>query len=219
MEKNPRPTQSIEGKGFSLSLSKPVVMGIINLTPDSFYDAGKYFSPEKAILRAKEMEKEGADIIDVGAESTKPGAAPVSREEEIERLVPVISELSQKLKIPVSCDTYKGEVAEKAIEAGAGIINDIYALRYDETMVRVVKNAGCPVILMHMKGTPETMQKNPSYDNVIKEIYDFLKERISFAESSGIKENKIIIDPGIGFGKKVEDNIEILKKSATFRRS
>ncbi|MCL5408972.1 MAG: dihydropteroate synthase [Candidatus Omnitrophica bacterium] len=209
----------ITSKTVVIHLDKPILMGILNITRDSFYDGGRYFDFDKAYNRAIEIESEGADILDVGAESTRPGSLPLSEREEIDRLIPLVSELKKTISIPISCDTYKSKVAEKAIESGAGIINDIYALRYDNRMVDVIKNAGCPVVLMHMKGTPETMQKNPSYENVIKEIKVFFKERIDFAEKSGINPGCIIIDPGIGFGKRLQDNLMILKRLKEFTSS
>lgn len=207
---------SIISKTVIIYLDKPVIMGILNITKDSFCDGDRYFDFDKAFIRAIEIESEGADILDIGAESTRPGSLPLSEKEEIDRLIPLISELKKRIKIPISCDTYKSAVAEKAIESGASIINDIYALRYDNGMADVIKNAGCPVVLMHMKGTPETMQKNPSYQNVIKEINGFFKGRIDFAEKSGINPGCIIIDPGIGFGKRIEDNLKILKRLKEF---
>ena len=194
---------------------KTYIMGILNVTPDSFYDGGKYESIEKAVERAKEMEKEGADIIDVGGESTRPFSSPVSEEEEMRRVLPVIKALKGEIEIPISIDTYKPAVAEKAIEAGADMINDIKALRSDG-MVEIAKEYDVPVCIMHMKGEPKNMQVNPRYDDVVEEIYEFLEERIKFAVSKGFDEDKIIIDPGIGFGKRtgggIEDNCEIISR-------
>jgi len=191
-------------------------MGILNITGDSFYDGGKYCDFDKAYNRAVEIEAQGADIIDIGAESTKPGSMPLSEEEEINKFIPLVSEISKKLKIPVSCDTYKSRVAEKVLENGASIINDIYALRYDSRMADVIRTAGCPVILMHMKGTPADMQKKPFYTDVIKEVKEFLSERIQFAEKCGINPESIIIDPGVGFGKRIQDNLMVLNKLKEF---
>ncbi|HEC82731.1 MAG TPA: dihydropteroate synthase [Thermoplasmatales archaeon] len=194
---------------------KTYVMGILNVTPDSFYNGGKYFSIEEAIKRAKQIEKEGADIIDVGGESTRPFSKRIDEKEEMERVLPIIEEIKKEIKIPVSIDTYKPKVAEKAIEKGADMVNDIMAL-LKENMADVVKEYNVPVCIMHMKGTPENMQKIASYEDVVEEIYSFLKNRIEFAISSGIDENKIIIDPGIGFGKRtgsgIEDNCEIISR-------
>lgn len=189
------------------------IMGILNVTPDSFYDGGKYFSLERAIERAKEMEKEGADIIDVGGESTRPFSEPVDEEEEMRRVLPVIEELKNEIKIPISVDTYKPRVAEKAIEKGADMINDIMAMK--NGMDKIVKEYDIPICIMHMKGSPKTMQMDPFYDDVVEEIFYFLKERIEFARKIEIDE-KIIIDPGIGFGKRtgkgIEDNCEIISR-------
>jgi len=184
------------------------IMGILNVTPDSFYDGGKYFDLESAVERAKQMEKEGADIIDVGGESTRPFSKKIDETEEMKRVLPVIEAISNEINIPISIDTYKPRVAEKAIEAGASMVNDITALK--NGMERVVKEYNIPVVLMHMKGTPETMQINPYYDDVIEEIIDFFNKRIKFAFENKINENKIILDPGMGFGKRFEDNMEII---------
>ncbi|HDD65036.1 MAG TPA: dihydropteroate synthase [Firmicutes bacterium] len=199
-----------------LQIKKPLIMGILNVTPDSFYDGGRYFNLDKAIERAKEMEKEGADIIDVGGESSRPGSEPVSEEEEIRRVLPVIKTLAKELNIPVSCDTYKSKVAEKAIEGGAKIINDISAFRFDEKLFDIVKNSGCGYVLMHMKGTPKDMQKSPYYEDVIGEIHRFFEEKIKFIAENGMEIERVVIDPGIGFGKRVEDNLMILKNLDKF---
>ncbi|RLF26072.1 MAG: dihydropteroate synthase [Thermoplasmata archaeon] len=191
-------------------------MGILNVTPDSFSDGGKFVSIEKAIQHAFQMEKEGADIIDVGGESTRPGASPVTAEEEMRRVLPVLEQLVGKLRIPISIDTYKSKVAEKALEVGASMINDVSALRGDTELLNVVRNYDVPICLMHMKGNPRNMQVNPTYKDVMGEIIDFMKERIDYATSHGVKKENIIVDPGIGFGKRtgkgVEDNCEILRR-------
>jgi len=184
------------------------IMGILNVTPDSFYDGGKYFDFEKAIEHAREMEKEGADIIDIGGESTRPFSKRIDEKEEMARVIPIIEALKDEIKIPISIDTYKPGVAEAAIGAGAAMINDVMALR--NGMEKVAMEYDVPVVLMHMKGMPETMQINPYYEDVMAEIIKFLDERIEFAIKNGIDENKIIIDPGIGFGKRLEDNINII---------
>ncbi len=195
---------------------KTYIMGILNVTPDSFSDGGKYLDPERAVERALEMQAQGADIIDVGGESTRPGSERVSADEELKRVKPVLEEICDKLSIPISIDTYKSEVAEAAIKAGAAMVNDISALRFDSRMVRVVREYDVPVVLMHMKGTPKDMQKNPHYDDVMHEIISFLHERRKFAVNSGIDEKRIILDPGIGFGKRtgegIEDNCEIIRR-------
>lgn len=189
---------------------RTLVMGILNVTPDSFSDGGQFFSFESALERARQLIREGADIIDIGGESTRPGAEPVPQEEELRRVIPVIRAIRRESSIPISIDTYKARVAEAALEAGANIINDISALRFDPQMVKIVAQARVPVVLMHMQGEPRTMQQNPTYTDVVREIKEFLAERIAFARAHNIE--KIIIDPGIGFGKTVAHNIEILRR-------
>ncbi|MGB9636093.1 MAG: dihydropteroate synthase [Thermoplasmata archaeon] len=198
----------------TLSLEKPLIMGILNITPDSFADGGKYMQRDAAIEHAREMVREGADIIDVGAESTRPESRRISAEEEIKRLSPVIEEVAGLGK-PVSIDTYKPEVAEFALEHGAEIVNDIFGLR-KEGMVKVVKEYGAGICIMHMQGEPETMQQNPTYQDLIGEIYSFLEERRDFAIANGIEKEKIVVDPGIGFGKTLEQNYEILARLDEF---
>lgn len=200
-----------------LSSERPLIMGILNVTEDSFYDGGMYFQTEKALSRAKEMIEEGADIIDVGGESTRPFSKRVPLEEELRRVIPVIEGIRSFSDIPVSIDTYKAEVAKRAIEAGANMINDISGLSFDEGMVRVAKEKDVPLVIMHIKGRPEDMQVNPYYDDVISEIKAYFSERIGFAKSFGIREENIILDPGIGFGKRVEDNLKILKHLSEFK--
>jgi len=200
---------------------KTLLMGILNVTPDSFSDGGRFFSIEKAVSRAIEMEKQGADIIDIGGESSRPGSLPVSAEEEIRRVIPVLEKIVKKVSIPISIDTYKYEVAKKALETGADMINDISALRNDEKIADLVSNYDVPICLMHMKGTPRDMQKNPFYKDVVMEIKSFLNKQINYAISKGVKKDNIIIDPGIGFGKRtgagIEDNCEILKRLREFK--
>ena len=203
---------------YSLDLeAKTHLMGILNITPDSFYDGGKYYSISQAERRAREIEEEGADIIDIGGVSTRPGSHAPSVDEEIERVIPVIKKIVKKINIPISIDTYRWEVARKTLDLGVSIVNDVTALRGDEKMAEVVAEYRAPIILMHMKGEPLTMQKNPYYKDVINEISQFLKERIDFATSRGIDENNILIDPGIGFGKRLEDNLTIIRKLKEFR--
>lgn len=189
---------------------RTLVMGILNVTPDSFSDGGRFFSLESAVAHARQLIREGADIIDVGGESTRPGAEPVPAEEELRRVLPVIRAIRKEFSVPISIDTYKAIVAEAALAAGANIVNDISALRFDPQMVEVVAHARVPIVLMHMLGTPQTMQQNPVYTDVVREIKEFLGERIAFARAHGIRE--IIIDPGIGFGKTVAHNVEILRR-------
>jgi len=198
---------------------KTLLMGILNVTPDSFYDGGKYYSIDKALKHAQDMIESGVDIIDVGGESSRPGSAPVDAQTECGRVLPVIKELVKLKNVVVSIDTTKAVVADKALSAGAGIINDISALRADKNMVDIAKQYGAYVVLMHMQGTPATMQANPSYNNgVIDEINKFFKDRIDFSVSNGIEKSKIILDPGIGFGKNLEHNIDIIAKCRDFKK-
>ncbi|MDP2276671.1 MAG: dihydropteroate synthase, partial [Nitrospirota bacterium] len=195
---------------------KTYLMGILNVTPDSFSDGGQYFDRALAIKRAHEMVEEGADIIDIGGESTRPGSEPVPLEEEISRTIPVIEALAKNIKVPISIDTYKAEVAKMALDAGASIVNDISGLRFDPEMPRVVSQYKVPVVIMHIKGMPKNMQVNPQYEALITEIMDYFRESIRFAMKSGIAEDKIIIDPGIGFGKTFDHNLEIIKNLHEF---
>ena len=191
-------------------------MGILNLSQDSFFKGSSYPDVESAIERANEMVEQGADIIDIGGESTRPGSEPLTVAEEIKRVIPVIEKLLDEIKVPISLDTYKVKVAEKALEIGVHMINDIYGLRA-EGMAKLIAKYDVPVVIMHMQGNPKDMQKNPNYKDVTKEIINFLKERAKFAVNSGINSNKIIIDPGIGFGKTTEHNLEIIRNLAEFK--
>jgi dihydropteroate synthase len=194
------------------------VMGIVNVTPDSFSDGGKFMNLKAALDHAKRAVDEGADIIDVGGESTRPGAAPVSLEEERKRVLPLIEQLVPQIDVPVSIDTTKVAIARSAIEAGAAMINDISSFRFEPGMAHLAAEHKIPVVLMHMRGTPRTMQGQAVYENPIAEITDFLKERIACAESAGIDPHQIIIDPGIGFGKSLPDgNLTIIKNLAAFK--
>jgi dihydropteroate synthase len=197
--------------------NEPLVMGILNITPDSFSDAGRFYRNGAALEHARAMAAAGADIIDVGGESTRPGAAPISAEEEIDRVLPAVEKIKQELAVLVSVDTSKEEVARLAVEeGGADIINDISALRFSENMAATVAELNVPVILMHIKGTPEDMQRAPFYADVVAEITDYFQERIDFALSHEIKKEKLILDPGIGFGKRLEDNVAILRNLKQF---
>jgi dihydropteroate synthase len=191
-------------------------MGILNVTPDSFSDGGLYFSNESAVKQALRLQDEGADIIDIGGESTRPGAEKISVEEESERVIPVIKAITGKVRVPVSIDTYKSAVADAAISAGASIINDISGLRFDPQMPKVAAKNEVPVVIMHIKGTPGNMQVDPTYKALIPEIMDYLMQGISIAREAGVPDDKIIIDPGIGFGKTVEHNLEIIKRLEEF---
>lgn len=190
------------------------LMAVLNITPDSFSDGGKYFNAESAAKRAREMIDEGADIIDIGGESTRPGAQPVDEEEEVRRVIPVINEIREFSDIPISVDTYKSKVAHDAIKSGADIVNDISGLQFDAKMIRVLKEFDVPVVVMHIKGTPKDMQKNPQYNDLMREMLEYFEERIKTLRESGVE--KIIIDPGIGFGKKYEDNLKILNNLNEF---
>ncbi len=201
----------------TLNLSeKTHVMGILNVTPDSFSDGGLYLDKQRAIDRAIRMVDEGADIIDIGGESTRPGAEPVELEEELRRTIPVIEAISAKLDVPISIDTYKAEVARRAIEAGATMVNDISGLRFDPEMASVVAEYGVAVVVMHIKGTPRDMQKNPEYQDLFGEIIDYLKGSVEIAKKAGVPEERIIVDPGIGFGKKPEHNLQIINSLDRF---
>jgi len=195
---------------------RTLIMGVLNVTPDSFSDGGRFFKLDDAIAHAERMAEEGADIIDVGGESSRPGADPVDDDEEKRRVIPVIKEIARRIDLPISIDTYKPSVAEEAIDSGASIINDITALR-DPRMVDLAARGKVGVVLMHMKGTPKTMQVSPEYDDLISEIYSFLDERIEAALQGGVDRDRIMIDPGIGFGKRYEDNIEILRRLREFK--
>jgi len=195
---------------------KTCVIGILNVTPDSFSDGGQYLESNKAVERGITMAREGADIIDVGGESTRPYSRKITVSEELDRVVPVIEGLKKKLAIPISIDTCRGEVAQEALKAGASMINDISALRFDPDMASIAAEAGIPVILMHMKGMPENMQKNPTYGDLIPEIFDFLEDAIERSVSAGIKRDLIIVDPGIGFGKTFDHNLKIIKELSRF---
>jgi dihydropteroate synthase len=213
-----RQVVTLKIRGDKLLIGKEtLIMGILNITPDSFSDGGKYFEKEKAIERGIEMEEEGAHIIDVGGESSRPGAESISEEEERRRVIPVIKELRKRVKCLISIDTYKSKIADEAIENGADILNDISGLRFDPMMVEVIKKRGVPVIIMHMKGTPKTMQINPFYKNVIQEIKDFFKERLDYIVKNDIDPEKVILDPGIGFGKRQEDNEKIIANLDKFQ--
>ncbi|MCL4539441.1 MAG: dihydropteroate synthase [Bacteroidetes bacterium] len=195
--------------------TRTYLMGILNVTPDSFSDGGRFFDQTDAVLHGFQMVKDGADMIDVGGESTRPGAEYVPADEEIRRVVPVIRKIRQKTSVPVSIDTYKSEVAKAALEAGATIVNDISGLHFDEKMAEVIAEHSASVVIMHIKGTPKDMQTNPEYDDVVREVYDYLSKSVESASNSGIKQ--IMIDPGIGFGKTANHNLELLNRLEEFR--
>jgi len=189
---------------------KTFIMGVVNVTPDSFFDGGVYFDREAAISYGLRLVEEGAELIDVGGESTRPGSLPVDAEEETRRVVPVIERLAKMTDIPLSIDTYKADVARRALEAGASMVNDISGLRFDPGMAEIVAYYNVPVVIMHMKGTPRDMQNNPVYEALIPEIIDYLMTCRRIATGAGIRENMIVIDPGIGFGKTCSHNLEII---------
>lgn len=196
--------------GKSLDLSAPRIMGILNVTPDSFSDGGKFFAVDAALAQARKMVEEGADILDIGGESTRPGSEVVPAEEELARVVPVIEAISAEIDIPISIDTLKPEVMRAAVAAGAGLINDVNALRTEGALQAAVE-LNVPVCLMHMQGTPQTMQQDPQYDDVVSEVEAFLLERIAVCEQAGIRPEQIMIDPGFGFGKRARHNLRLMK--------
>lgn len=201
--------------GKSLDLSAPCVMGIVNVTPDSFSDGGKFFAADQALKQARKLVADGAAIIDIGGESTRPGSTPVDAEEEIRRVVPAIEAISAELNVPISIDTLKADVMRAAVKAGAGLINDVNALRGDGAL-QAAAELNVPVCLMHMQGTPQTMQKEPHYDNVVQEVKDFLLERLAACEAAGIPRENLILDPGFGFGKKARHNLRLMKHLSDF---
>ncbi len=215
----------INRKNFSVVCKKSLldldcgtsIMGVLNVTPDSFSDGGRYDAVDDAVARAFRMVEEGAHILDIGGESTRPGADPLPLEEEIRRVIPVVERLSRQMSVPISVDTYKAEVARRALDAGADIINDISGLKFDADMAAVVADAGCPVVLMHIKGTPADMQSAPVYGSLMDEIIDSLQESIDIAEDAGISPGQIIVDPGIGFGKRFEDNLSLIREMAELK--
>ncbi len=197
----------------------PLVMGILNVTPDSFSDGGRFQRPAEAVDRARQMAAAGADIIDVGGESTRPGARRVERDEELDRVLPVIAAIKAECDVLVSVDTYKEEVARAAIEeAGADIVNDISALAFAPAMADTAARLQVPVVLMHILGTPETMQQDPRYNDVVSEVGIYFEQRIEYAIGRGIRRDKLILDPGFGFGKRLQDNLALLRRLGEFRR-
>jgi dihydropteroate synthase len=197
---------------------RTLVMGILNVTPDSFSDGGAYLDSETAIARALQLEQDGADIVDIGGESTRPGADPVGAEEELRRILPVIQMLRGKLRVPMSVDTRRAEVAEAALLAGAEIINDVSGLRTDSHLGEVARRARAPMILMHMRGTPQTMQKGPFARDVIRDVLSGLRDSIARARRAGLARTQLLLDPGIGFGKSYPQNFEILARLPEFAR-
>jgi len=201
----------LDCNGKYLDLSRPQVMGVLNVTPDSFSDGGDFFAPERALARALQMQEQGAALIDIGGESTRPGAAPVSAEDELRRVLPVIEALQGRLEVPISIDTRKPEVMRAAAAAGAGMINDVNALRAPGAL-EAAAESGLPVCLMHMQGEPRTMQSGPRYSDVVGEVKRFLVERVAACEAAGIGRQRILLDPGFGFGKTLEHNLQLLAR-------
>jgi dihydropteroate synthase len=196
----------------------PLLMGILNVTPDSFSDGGQFQLVENAVARALQMEADGADIIDIGGESTRPGAEPVALDEELRRTIPVIRELATKVRIPISIDTTKAEVARQALEAGAEIVNDISGLTFDPDMLEVCRLHDAGICLMHIQGTPQTMQQNPTYGDVVREVTEFLQQQVDRCLMAGILPERMSVDPGIGFGKTAEHNLQLLKSVARLQQ-
>jgi len=209
-------TQVLNCGKFRMALGETTrVMGILNITPDSFFDGGKYLNAEEAVSRALQMESEGADIIDIGGESSRPGAQEMGAEEESARILPVIKALASRLNIPISIDSRNSGVAQQALEAGASMINDIGGLR-SPGMIKAAADSGVPVVLMHMQNDPLTMQSNPAYESVVSDLLAFFRERVEAVNRAGISNDRIVIDPGIGFGKNIDHNLEILKNLSRF---
>lgn len=205
----------VNGRDYTLG-QKTWIMGVLNITPDSFSDGGLFYDKGKAVERGLELAEEGADIIDIGGESTKPGSESITDEEELRRILPVIRALRKRIDALISVDTMKSEVARAALEEGADMVNDISAFSHDPKMPSLLARTNAPVILMHMKGTPKTMQDNPFYEDVLAEVKSFLKEKIELAQAQGIKKERIIIDPGIGFGKRFKDNLVLINNLRSF---
>lgn len=205
--------------GHRLELGRrTLIMGILNVTPDSFSDGGKFYTYKDAVVQGEKLCEEGADILDIGGESTRPFSKEVSQEEEIQRVLPIIEHLAKRVSVPISIDTTKAGVAKRALDAGASIINDISALRIDPSLADLAAQRKVPVILMHMKGVPGTMQVNPHYDDLLGELKAFLSERIGFAVNKGIERSKVIIDPGIGFGKNTNHNLQVIRNLSEFKQ-
>ena len=196
----------------------PLIMGIVNITPDSFSDGGQFLDVERAVAHALQLAEQGADILDLGGESTRPNATPVSLEEELARVLPVVEQLASRTEVPLSIDTTKAEVARRCLDAGAEIINDISGLTFDPEMPAVCSDYQAGIVCMHIQGTPQTMQLNPTYQDCVRDIHDWLQARLEFLESRGIPSERTVIDPGIGFGKTAEHNVTLLASIRQFRQ-
>jgi dihydropteroate synthase len=199
-----------------ISLDRPRIMGIVNVTPDSFSDGGHYLAPEAAVAHAMRLEEEGADFLDIGGESTRPGAEPITIDDECRRVLPVIEALAKRARVPISVDTRNAEVMRRAVDAGARMINDVSALMHDPDSLAIAAASGLPVVLMHAKGDPRIMQRNPTYDDVVLDVYDALAERLAACEAVGIPRGRLIVDPGIGFGKTLAHNLALLGALSIF---
>jgi dihydropteroate synthase len=212
LERLRRPREAIAG----LALDRPLVMGVVNVTPDSFSDGGRYLDPDAAVAHALRLDAEGADILDIGAESTRPGAEPVDLQEELRRVMPVIEALAPRVRARLSIDTRKAEVMRRAARAGVALINDVSALTHDPAALEAASETGLPVVLMHAQGDPRTMQDDPRYDDVVLDVYDWLGARIDACERAGIARSRLIVDPGIGFGKTLAHNLALLGALSIF---
>lgn len=202
----------MEYPSWTLNVPLPCLMGILNTTPDSFSDGGRFLDQDAAVARALQMAVEGAAIVDIGGESTRPGSDGVSLDEELSRVMPVVERLADQTVVPLSVDTTKAQVARRALDAGAAMINDISAFRNDPVMAEVVAERRCPVCLMHMRGEPRTMQEDPRYDDVVADVLAFLEQRMAFAVAEGVAEEQIVLDPGIGFGKTARHNLQLIHR-------
>lgn len=210
-------TLQFQNKTYSLG-KKTYLMAVLNATPDSFFDGGRFFDFDAAYRRAQGVAEEGADFLDIGGLSTRPGSEPVEEAEELRRTVPLIEKLvKENYPIPISIDTYRSNIAEKALDAGAELVNDISGLQFDPQMPALVAKRGCPVVIMHIKSTPKTMQQNPHYEDVVEEVYQYFQERVKSAQKAGVKPDNIILDVGIGFGKRFEDNLKLLYYHSRFK--
>ena len=207
-----------KAKSFTFTFERPLIIGILNLTPDSFFDGGRFLRPERALEQACRLIQEGADLLDIGAESTRPGAKPVSADEELNRLLPVLRGLRGKIQVPISVDTTKAAVAREALEHGAEIINDVSGLREDPELARVAREFDAGLVLMHRRGTPETMQLMTDYRDLMEDISRELSQSIEIAESHGVLGEQIVIDPGIGFSKTAEQNLEVIERLGEFKK-
>jgi dihydropteroate synthase len=213
-----RQAYDLEWNGIHLSLGKKTcIMGVLNVTPDSFSDGGMFFQRDRAIAQGETLAAQGADLLDIGGESARPFSDPVSIEEEIQRIVPIIKTLVKRIPIPISVDTYKADVARAALDAGAALVNDISALSFDPHLAKVIVEFQVPVILMHIQGTPRDMQVHPTYDHLLEQIHQFFVERMEVARAQGIPAEKIMLDPGIGFGKTIDHNLTLIKRLDYFQ--